>query len=408
MSLHLKYLFNLHRLCDEVSSDTGISGGGASGGESDLNVNIDAASDAIGSDLGLNDKGEGTDDLDLGSATPPGDKKPAAPADETAEAKSAREAKERALAAAKPDAAKVAEAKKLLTDKKLDFTGKTDAEILQMAVAALPVGKAMPKAWKKEMDKIWAGLSPEAQAYIDQREAQTEEGFKAQTEVANYGKALKETMQPYEALLTAQGVGHTAAVKAVMNAHYILSTESPEGKAQFMAKLAKNYGVDLAKAVEASAATTVQETPAEKANRERIERLEADRHNEKSQQFAALKAQSAAEVEAFASDPKHPYFNEVAAEIALLLQDPKLSMEDAYGRAIYANPVTREKELARLRQEAEEKARTEAEAKAAAAEKARGTKVRGQEEHRASPDLIGSMDDTLRETMGKIKSRQEG
>lgn len=402
MNMLLRNLFHLHRLMDEVTEGTG--GGG--GDTPNLTVDIEAASDAIGADLGLNE-GEGTDDLLDGSATPPeGGKKESLPNDDAGKL-----AREKAAAAVKTAAeAKTAldAARKLLAEKKVDLTGKTDAQILELAK---PPVKNLPKAWKQEHKATWEKLPVEAQAYIEQREAEVEAGFKSYGELSTYGKALKEVMQPYEALLTAQGVqDHGHAIKAVMNAHFVLSTKTPDEKARFMAQLAKNYQVDGAKVAEyfaAAASGGLQETASEKANRERIDRLENERNTERKTAFDALKAQSANEVAAFAADPKHPHFSEVAREVALLLQDPQLSLEQAYERAVYANPVTREKELARLRQEAEEKTRTEAEAKAKAAEKARGTKVRGKEEERGSPDLVGSMEDTMRETLGKIKGRQE-
>lgn len=380
-------------LLEEVKTDVGNTGGG--GGDTDLNIDIGAASDAIGADLGLNDSDVGTDDL--GSATPPEDgaakpeakTAPIVPAkDEKPEEKLAREARERAAAAGK----------------KLDLKPGDPGYVA-------PEPKKAPKAWKPEMHEHFSKLPPEVQAYVEQREAEVEAGFKAAGEDTRYGKTMKETLAPYEALLTAQGVkDHGFAVKTLMNAHYILSTEQGPKRAEFFARLAKNYGVDLNAAVAAAAASGQQqaeETPAMRELRERTERLENDRRQDLSRQFETLKAQSAAEVEAFASDPAHAYFKEVADEVVLLLQNPKITLEKAYEMAVYANPVTRAKELARLQKDAEEKTRKEAEEKAAAAEKARGTKVKGDERERASPDILGSIEDTMRSTYRNIQNRQE-
>jgi hypothetical protein len=119
----------------------------------------------------------------------------------------------------------------------------------------------------------------------------------------------------------------------------------------------------------------------------------------------ALKASTAAEVDAFAKDPAHPYFDEVADHITLLLRDPKISLKDAYEQAVWANPVTRAKEQARLQKETEEAVRKAAEEEAKKAAAARGTKLRGKDGERASPDFVGSMDETLRETYKEIQGR---
>jgi len=55
---------------------------------------------------------------------------------------------------------------------------------------------------------------------------------------------------------------------------------------------------------------------------------------------------SALEVNAFASDPAHPFFDEVADDIVAFVRAGD-SLSKAYEKAVWANPVTREKEIAR-------------------------------------------------------------
>lgn len=372
----------------EQAGDT-TAGGGSDLDEGTLNIDMEVASDAIGADLGLND-GEGTDSLDSSSATPleDGDNK-AAPV-------------------VKKEAAPVAP---VLDDKGQPITdpaalkAKTDAEAA--AAAAKGAVKAAPKSWKKEMHESFSKLPPEVQAYVEQREAQVEEGFKAQAGAVRYASSLWETIQPYQAMLDAQGIkDHGSAVKFLMNAHYVLSTAPQDKKEGFFAELAKSYGIDMDKALAVFKSGAPQESLVEKELRNRLTALEGGRHEELQRQVAAVKQQSMAEVEAFASDPKNVYFDEVAGDVSLLLKaDGKLTLPQAYEAAIYANPVTRAKELTRLQTEASTKLAAEAEAKAKLAEKAKGTVVKGDENHRESPDLLGTMDQTLKETMRKINSR---
>lgn len=379
---------------DELPNSDGAGGGGGAADAVDLNVDIAAASEEIGAGLGLGepeDKGAAADIEDGSAPSPPAKKDAAAPA---------------AAKAAAEKAGKVAAARAQLAASKQDLTGKTDDEILELAA---PKSATAPKSWKKEMHEHFGKLDPTVQAYVAQREAEVEEGFRAYAEKTKYGEAMQTALQPYEALLTAQGVkDHTFALKTLMNAHYVLSTEQPEGRARFMAGLLKNYNVDLA-ALTAAHAAQAQDQPEESvAVRElrlRTERLENDRRTELQSRVDAVKAESKAEVEAFASDPAHPYFNEVSREVALLLQDPNVSLLQAYESAIWANPVTRAKEQARLSKEAEAKAREEAEKTAKAAEKARGTKFSGEPEGRESPDILGTMEDTMRSTLKDIQAR---
>lgn len=377
---------------DEAPGDTGGAGGGSISSEFDMASAVEEVGDGLGLD-DPNDKEGEEADPSKGSATPPGEVSPSDPAKAGAEARAKAE-----------KAAKVTAAKTALQQKGVTFEGKTDDEILALAT---PAKKGAPKAWTQAMHAHWEKLDPAVQDYLLQRETEVESGFKTKNEVETYGKSLRETIAPYQPLLDAQGIkDHTHAVKFLLNAHYRLSTGHDDARAQFFASLAKSYKVDLAKATAAAAAQPYQETPAEKEHRERLERLEQESLRTRESQFNALKAEADREIAAFAGDPANIYFKDVAEDIALLLQaDDKLSLKEAYERAVWANPVTRAKENSRLQADAAEKTRKEAEEKAKAAEKARGTRVRGEEKHRASPDFLGSLDDTLRETLATIKSR---
>jgi hypothetical protein len=381
-------------LMDEANDGTG---GGAGGGTDELELDVSAAVDEIGAGLGLgadpSDKGED----EAGSATPSGEKTPA-----SATKDAGAEARARAEAALKLDAAK-----KSLTEKKVDFTGKSDEDILKLAT---PTPKGAPKSYKKEIaDAHWAKLDPGMQDYLLQREEEIARGFQENGQAVKYATAIRDAIQPYEPLLAAQGIqDHAAAMKFLLNAHYILSS-APEGdRHKYMGELIQSYKLDPAKIAEAMKLTGGAEAePAwAKELREKNAQLEARFSGEQNARFAAIKAETSKEVEAFASDPKHIYFDEVAVDITRLLNaDRSLTLAAAYDAAVYANPVTRAKELGRLEGEAKAKAAKEAEEKAAAAVKARGTRPRGSERERASPDLLGTIDDTLHETYKEIQSR---
>ncbi len=81
------------------------------------------------------------------------------------------------------------------------------------------------------------------------------------------------------------------------------------------------------------------------------------------------------------------------------------TLAEAYEKAVYANPATREKEIARLT--AERQSTAEAEAKTRADKKARTTadSVTLIPKQRDGTVPVGSLDDTLSETMAAIESR---
>lgn len=267
---------------------------------------------------------------------------------------------------------------------------------------AAPVVKAPPQSWAKDKHEVWAKMPPEAQDYYMTREKQMLDGLESYKQHAGIGRQLTEVFTPYKAMLAAQGVDEVKATQVLMNAHYRLTTLSPQEKLAYFAELGRGYGIDL------SALSTAQNTqpidPTVKELQDKVVKLEGTLTQRQQAEREAEAVKWKSTVDTFAADPAHPYFDECADDIVALIQAGN-TLEQAYDKAVYANPVTRAKELARLQTEQETKLRAEAEAKVAAARKARGTIVKGRDTNRTPTEPLGSMDDTMRETLKTIKER---
>lgn len=270
----------------------------------------------------------------------------------------------------------------------------------------------MPASWKKEWAEAWKATPRAAQEAFIERESQMATGAKAYATDAEYGRALKGVIGRHEDVLRQQGLDAPKAVEFLFNAHRSLSTGTKEQRQAYLARVAQSYGLELAAPAAADPNNPAAvETPAMKELRERQERLEAAINAENQQRFEAQRAATAREVEAFASDPKNIYFEECADHIVMLLKaDPKMPLADAYAIAVQANPVTRQKELARLRQEWEAESRKRAAEAAKAAKKGTSTNVKGRDTVRAPTApaaTLDKMDDVMRETYEEIKSRSD-
>lgn len=273
--------------------------------------------------------------------------------------------------------------------------------------AAAPSPRSAPSSWAKEMHEHYSKLDPKIQDYVDLREKQMLEGLSQYKELADFGKMLKPVLDSFLPDIQQMGVDPARAVQILMNAHRVLSRGTPEQKVQMFQRIAQDYGVEVAKltASAAAAAPGSEVDPTLKPVLDRLNKVEGALTAAQRAQLSARYNEAMAEVDEFAKDPAHPYFDEVAEQVMLLLQNPKTSLKDAYEQAVWANPVTRAKEMQRLEQETKEKLKKEAEEKAAAARKARGTPIRGSDTDRAPTGPLGSIDDTLDETLAAIKSR---
>lgn len=265
------------------------------------------------------------------------------------------------------------------------------------------VAKAPPASWKKEMHEVFAKLPKEAQDYIEQREQQMADGLEKDRGDANLGRVMRDTMAPYRAMLQAQGVDEPRAVQALMNAHYKLSNDSPVEKAKYFAGLAKSYGIDFSHLQQEQS----QIDPTVKALQDELEGIKRTLSSGQQAAMNEAKTRVVKDVDAFASDPAHPYFDEVSDDIVSMIQAGH-ELKDAYEKAVWANPVTRQKEIARITQENEAKLREKSLATAKAAKAAASINIKTRDTSRTPTGPKGTMNDldgALRETLREIKSR---
>lgn len=268
-----------------------------------------------------------------------------------------------------------------------------------------PIIKAAPKSWPKEAHEYWGKLDPKVQELVEKREADFHTGIEQYKTDAGFAKQIKDVVAPYQALINSAGVTPDVAIKGLLNAHYQLSSADEGQRTAFMANLLKGYRIDPVKLSAALGDTVTLQDPALKPLQDQINKLTADLTAGQKAQLDATTSQINKEVEAFASDPAHIYFNEVQVDMAHLIRGSNLTMKEAYERAVRANPTTWAKEEVRLHTEIETKVRKEADEAAAKARKARGTQVSGGTTERAPTELLGTMEDTMRETLKDIQNR---
>lgn len=272
------------------------------------------------------------------------------------------------------------------------------------AAAAQP--RAAPKSWAKEQHERWAKLDKDTQDYIELREKQAEEGI---TRYSRELKSINEAIAPYQDVIKASGVDAPTAIRALMEAHKQMSNGDMAARQAYFVKMAKHYGIDVAKI-----GATVQpadEPPSVKELRERTERIEREQRQRTEAEQKAYRERVANEVSTFADakdekgNPKHPYFDECAEHIVALINAGH-ALDKAYEQAVYANPVTRAKELARLQTESEATLRAKAKQEAEKARNASRPNIKSGDARRVpQASKVGNWEETLDETLKEIKAR---
>lgn len=259
---------------------------------------------------------------------------------------------------------------------------------------------AAPKSWSKDKHEVWAKMPKEAQEYYMQREQQMLDGLEQYKADASFAKPLKEVITPYMPMIQARGIDAPKAVAALLNAQYQLDQNPRAGLIQ----IAKTYGVDLAELAQSAQQGAAEVAPEVKSLQTELNSIKTALTANQEREYQAAREKVAVEVNTFAADPKHPYFDEVADDIVRMLQTGE-SLAVAYEKAVWANPVTRAKELARVQKEQTEKLRVKNKVEVEAAKKAVGSNVRSRDTSRSPTESTGTIEDTMRETLSAIRKR---
>lgn len=264
--------------------------------------------------------------------------------------------------------------------------------------------KAAPKTWPKEMHEHWGKVPVEVQNYWETREKQMLDGLEQYKESANYGKQMRDAVTPYAQLIQAQGIDAPRAVNILLGAHAKLTYGSAEEKTAYFKDLAKNYGINLG---ETAQSEQVEIDPVVKQLQNELNSIKQVLHGSAQAQTNAERERIGKEVTSFASDPAHPYFDEVADDIVVMLKSGA-SLQDAYDKAVWANPATRAKEMGRLQQEQADELRKKSLEKAEAAKKAASVNIHNRDTRRTPTEAkratMRNLDDALQESMREIRS----
>lgn len=271
-------------------------------------------------------------------------------------------------------------------------------ETAQAAPASSPL--AAPKTWRPEAAAKWEATPPEVQAEILKREDDMFRGLETYKNDANIGKGVKSVLEPYLPILKQHNIDPLVQISGLMRAHYALVTGSPEEKQAMFAKLASDYGI------QADSGEAPYVDPQVASLRQELQTLKSTVQGREAQEAERSRNSLAAEINTFASDPAHAYFDEVANDIAGLLRSGSAKdLAEAYEKAVWANPTTRAKEQARLTAEALANAQKAAQGKAQAAKKAVSANVKSSARPASGTAPAGSIDDTLNAALTDIKSR---
>jgi DNA-binding ferritin-like protein len=206
-----------------------------------------------------------------------------------------------------------------------------------------------PQSWRAPQRAKWDKLDPDVRQEIMRRERETTKVLGETATARQMSNEFTQVVSPYQARIQSMGVTPMVAAHELFKADYILSTAPKGQRAQFMAKLINDYGIDIVELDNALSGRPVADPVDARVEALLAQRMKPLEQFLTAQQQAQVQAQqrSAQEVnqtvEQMSVDPKYPHFEAVRHDMADVIEISAkrgvyLTPEQAYNRAIAMNP----------------------------------------------------------------------
>lgn len=198
--------------------------------------------------------------------------------------------------------------------------------------------KAMPKSWKQEMNAYWEKLDPAVHDYVYEREANFHKGFQQYQEGHNKWSSL---IKPFSELMQQHpNIDPVGLMQGLMNAHLQLLSAQPAQRSELAQQFLKHYGIDLGNGQDSNNELVTL--------RKQVADLQSAHEASQQAAYNARYQEQLKIVKAFAENPENEFYPEVATDIAKIMKGGITSdLKEAYEIACAANPVVRQKLLAK-------------------------------------------------------------
>ena len=207
-----------------------------------------------------------------------------------------------------------------------------------------------PVSWNAKAREAWKKIPKEAREYIQQREHQMQVGLQKNAEGARRAQAMDQTLQPYQQYFAMNG-GAGPTIQGLLQAGATLTMGSPAQRAQTVASIISQYGVDIATLDN----LLVGKAPAPEVRQNEFVQQQIQKALAPYQQYMSQQQQmqqerqqqtqnqAGTEVQRFAADPKNEFYRDVRMDMADILdlaakRGLEMSMKDAYHRACLMHP----------------------------------------------------------------------
>lgn len=224
----------------------------------------------------------------------------------------------------------------------------SEAQPVEGAPAEPVIEVRAPQSWKPGAREHWAKLPPEVQTEVARREIETARVLSETAEARKQATAFREVYAPYEAMIRAEGGTPEKAAADLFQTAAALRTAPPHHKANLVAHIVKQYGVDVSM-LDAALSGIIAGNPQQQQQPMQQQPMQDPRLDQmlsvmqQNQQQAQQSQQQAATQEVESFSVNHEFYSDVREDMADLIEmadrrQVTLSLEDAYTRAVRVHP----------------------------------------------------------------------
>lgn len=228
-----------------------------------------------------------------------------------------------------------------------DSPAVTDAaEVTPEPIIELPPA---PASWKGDAKQVWADLPEAARNEVIRRETHVNRVLSENAEVRNYAGAIQQVTERHAERIAQFNMPPAQVFDTLLEADRMLSTAEPIQKAQYMAKLIKDYGIDIS-ALDNALSGAVPAIPdvSRQVQMQVDAALAPFRQREQSEQ-QERQQQVAATIEMMENNPEFPQFDAVREEMADLIEIKAnrgiyIDLEQAYAIVTGQSPIAKQQQ----------------------------------------------------------------
>ena len=198
-----------------------------------------------------------------------------------------------------------------------------------------------PRSLSPAAREAWKDVPDAVKGEIQKREADYEKGIMKYAQNAKRAEQMDRVMAPYSQFFAMNG-GAAQTIPGVLQAASVLQMGSPQQKAQTVAGMIKQFGVDI----QTLDSLLVGEQPQQQGpdiNQLVDQRLQQYHQQQHQQQLAQQQQGIQTELQQFASDPNNEFYNDIKMDMADIIEmaanrGQQLTLKEAYDRACMMNP----------------------------------------------------------------------